>query len=172
MGTRMSVYVSDDLKKRMDKVKEPVNWSAVACTAFEQKLGEIAERKQRKNMADVIQRLRASKLESDTETERQAREAGRKWAMEYATARELENLEKAREQCGNDYERIFTNGMNRPAEVVASFATGQQDLDRADVEQFAERAAGEDADKLDDPDYALAFIDGALDVWYDVKTEL
>ncbi|MHC4179286.1 MAG: hypothetical protein ACYSWU_17370 [Planctomycetota bacterium] len=37
-----SISVPPDLKRRMDKVKEPVNWSAVACQAFEQKLAEIS----------------------------------------------------------------------------------------------------------------------------------
>jgi hypothetical protein len=31
---KLNVYVPDDLKRKMDAVKEPVNWSSLACSAF------------------------------------------------------------------------------------------------------------------------------------------
>ena len=58
---RQTVSIPIVLKQRMDKVAEPVNWSAEAGRAFEAKLAEISSRKEKQNMADVIQRLRASK---------------------------------------------------------------------------------------------------------------
>ena len=39
-----SVSVTPELKARMDKVKQKVNWSAIACRAFEAKLSELANR--------------------------------------------------------------------------------------------------------------------------------
>ena len=55
---RTTISVPLELKKRMDKVKEDVNWSALACRAFEQKLAEVASKKENKTMNDVITRLR------------------------------------------------------------------------------------------------------------------
>jgi hypothetical protein len=40
IGTMISVPA--DLKRRMGKVKEGVNWSAVACRAFEKRLDRLA----------------------------------------------------------------------------------------------------------------------------------
>lgn len=39
---RMTIYVGDELKKRIAKVKEPVSWSAVASEAFEFALACLA----------------------------------------------------------------------------------------------------------------------------------
>jgi hypothetical protein len=51
----MNIWVPDDLKRRMDKVKKAgVNWSQVASRAFEVKLGEIAAQKEKKAMSDVV----------------------------------------------------------------------------------------------------------------------
>jgi len=48
--TRTTISVPADLKGRMNKVKEDVNWSALACQAFQGKLAEIAAKKERKTM--------------------------------------------------------------------------------------------------------------------------
>jgi len=41
---RMNISVPDGLRKRMDKLKQDVNWSALACGAFESHLAEVAAR--------------------------------------------------------------------------------------------------------------------------------
>jgi hypothetical protein len=58
---RTTISISADLKRRIDKAGEDVNWSAIAARAFESKLADIAAKKEKKNMDDVIQRLRASR---------------------------------------------------------------------------------------------------------------
>ena len=45
---RTTISVPSELKARMDAVDESVNWSAVACQAFELKLAEITKRKGRR----------------------------------------------------------------------------------------------------------------------------
>lgn len=95
---RMNISVPDDVKARMDAVEEAVSWSAVASRAFEIELGEIAKRKQVKDMSDVIARLRASKLESDTEEYQNGHEDGKEWAEQYAAFSELRRLSKAEER--------------------------------------------------------------------------
>jgi len=60
-----SSSIPDELKKRMDRVKEPVNWSSLAADAFELKLGEIARRQEEKTLEEVIARLRAHIVEDE-----------------------------------------------------------------------------------------------------------
>ena len=90
---RMSIYISDDLKERMDKsadeAEEKANWSQVASRAFEIELGEIVKRKKVKDMNSVVQRLKASKLEFETASYKEGRECGTKWAVESAEYAEL-----------------------------------------------------------------------------------
>jgi hypothetical protein len=74
---RTSISVPLALKKRMDAAKEQINWSAIACRAFEEKLAEIASRKRRKTLDDVIQRLRGSKQKEEDEQYKIGYEAGR-----------------------------------------------------------------------------------------------
>jgi hypothetical protein len=47
---RTTITVPADLKRRMDAVTEEVNWSALAASAFEAKLTEIAKKKEAKKM--------------------------------------------------------------------------------------------------------------------------
>src|SRR6516225_5119268 len=42
---RTTITVPPDLKARMEAVEESVNWSAIACQAFEQRLAEITRRR-------------------------------------------------------------------------------------------------------------------------------
>jgi hypothetical protein len=55
MGSfRTTITVPQDLKERMDAVQVDVNWSAVAARAFEEKLVEIASKKEKREMSDFI----------------------------------------------------------------------------------------------------------------------
>jgi hypothetical protein len=80
----------------MDRADEQVNWSAVACRAFEEKLAEIALKRGRKTMDDVIQRLRASKVRGSDPVYWDAHAIGRRWAETTAEADQLERLERLR----------------------------------------------------------------------------
>jgi predicted transcriptional regulator len=85
---RVSIYVPDDLKARMDRIGEAANWSEVVRPAI---LSEVANREHRKgaNMATVVERLRASKEKYLKEAEHYGLEAGRKWASDKAEYYEL-----------------------------------------------------------------------------------
>src|ERR1051325_7156059 len=62
MFERVTITVPRDLRPRMKAAKEPVNGSAVATSAFEAHLAEIASRKTTQSMEDAVQRMRASRL--------------------------------------------------------------------------------------------------------------
>jgi hypothetical protein len=52
---KMTVYVPDDLKRRMDEV-EGANWSAVACEAFDAKLANTISTRRAKPMSETMSR--------------------------------------------------------------------------------------------------------------------
>src|SRR5262245_16856118 len=107
---RTTITVPQDLKNRMDAIKEDVNWSALACQAFEAKLGEIAAKKARLTMnnAAAIERLRALKRKENEQNYVRGEELGCGWAKAEATPRELEQLAVTRATAGSEWHRIFT----------------------------------------------------------------
>jgi hypothetical protein len=85
---RVSIYVPDDLKARMDGIGQAANWSEVVRPAI---LSEVANHEHRKgaNMTTVVERLRASKEKYLKEAEKYGLEAGRRWASDTAEYNEL-----------------------------------------------------------------------------------
>lgn len=172
---KLNVYVPDDLKRRMDKVKEPVNWSSLACEAFERKLGEIAEKKKVKAIDDVVQRLRASKIEDVSDLQKQGHDDGVDWAKHRATARELRRLDKVVQDC---------RGIGKAFNVVGSSAycsgdhfvmavMGDEQFSREDSYAFWETNAGRESEELQgEADYVCGFAEGALEVWNEVQDKI
>ena len=93
---RRTISIPPDLDARMSKV-DGENWSAIACNAFEARLGQIALQKKEKNMDDVVSRLRASKQENDSALYAEGYELGTDWAKSTASAAQLKRLAKFRE---------------------------------------------------------------------------
>ena len=89
---RTTISIPQDIKDQMDTVKEQANWSAVATGAFEEKLGQIAAQKIEKSMEDVIQRLRASKRETETRYTNEGLKAGKEWAINDASWSSLRDV--------------------------------------------------------------------------------
>ncbi len=174
---RTTISVPSALKVRMDAVDETVNWSAVACQAFELKLAEIIKRKGAKNVKEAIKRLKASKRKTDDARYREGSEAGKAWAMNEAEAEELQNLDSFREGCEREggWEEWFTtpkwNAAFSNAEHIAFVAVGVIDgeWDRIEAQDFLFRAVGE---KEIDDRFLRGFVDGALEIWEEVKKEV
>lgn|SRR5262245_37087507 len=179
---RMTVYIPDDLKTRMDKTKEEVNWSQLACAAFERKLGDIASRKASKNMDDVIERLRASKQSSGYGGRFKAGfEVGQDWARETAEAKELENLERFREEAAKrtKYEKSWTgmfdlnidHDYDSLGEALFYRIRPSADEDHSEAEEFWQGLAGDDWEDVPASWYR-GFCEGALEIWGQVKDKL
>src|ERR1700733_607916 len=90
---RVSIYVTEDLKTRMDRIGEAANWSEIVRPAI---LSEVASHEHRKGktMATVVERLRASRIKHDQEMETLGAEAGRTWASDTAEFAELQRVSK------------------------------------------------------------------------------
>jgi hypothetical protein len=171
---KMTVYVPDDLKGRMDKV-EGVNWSPLACRAFEAKLAELITKQGAKDMSDVITRLKASKAEAGDANRTMGREMGDRWASSSAEAEELGRLEAWAE--GDWEEQLEDSDPNAafgPSHHLVDVIEGGH-AGRSDSDEFW--TFFEDMYDLD-PEYRwkhaflVGFVEGALEVWSKVKDQI
>lgn len=103
---RTTITVPFDLKARMKKARAMVNWSAVACEAFERKLEELGPIEEITSVEDALKRMKSvqdlpskSDLVEPNET---GREAGKHWAMNFAKPDQLKRIEGFRAAHPND----------------------------------------------------------------------
>lgn len=145
---RTSISMPADLKNRMDKTKEPINWSGLACDAFESKLAEIAAHKEKKTMTDVLERLRQSKKDLEGDRYKEGREWGKSWVTHHADAEQLQRIAREAECNQGDWEGCF-NG------EFESIVDPDMNLQIDD-------------DLINDPEFVRGFVDAALEVWSQV----
>jgi hypothetical protein len=91
---RVNISVPKELKTRMEASPEQVNWSKVACQAFEAKLLELESKKEVKGIKDVIARWKAADELDRNEDYRAGRAASERWAKEDARPKQLRALAK------------------------------------------------------------------------------
>jgi hypothetical protein len=159
----------------MEAVEVPVNWSAVACRAFEDKLAEIATQKEKRDMTDIVARLRASKRQSEDTHYKEGFEIGREWAGDTAEADDLQRLERWKERCGWEWGECFDNDPRRSctvADLVAQNIWPDDDLTLPSSDEFWEQALGDNTSAKDNPSFVKGFVEGALALWDEVKDQL
>ena len=172
---RMNVSVPRGLKERMDAAAESVNWSAVAARAFEGRLLELQSQKKGMKMEEVIARLTAAAELENNEFYQAGRQAGEAWARGKATPRQLRRLEELLQN--EEYHgeaswvlETYTNGLNHGISVgLAEDLNPRQDIETS---EFWEAVLGDDAERIEDLDFARGFVEGALDIWQSVKDKL
>ena len=162
---KMTIYVADGLKQRMDAVGEGIKWSQVACAAFEQKLGELAAGRSQKSLDDVIQRLRASKLEYEAQAEKSGRRDGLQWARNSASYLNLSNLAA---NCKGGYEGLDAESFCSRAGII-DWDDREENIEYQ-VREFWEEIIGERA--TPGQVYLRGFAAGALEVWQQVCDQL
>ena len=177
---RTTITVPQDLKERMDAVKEQVNWSALACKAFEEKLAEIASKNEKITMDDVIQRLKVSKERMENDEYKEGEKVGRRWASRKGGARELMLLERFLESL--DGEPSFGRDEFFSGYGSSAYSTAEQlyfaihpenNRDRDSAKDFWERALGEDdVHKAESDSFLRGFAEGAEAVWLEVRSQL
>ena len=166
---RMNISVSDELKARMDKV-ECVNWSAIACQAFSEKLATLLAGKV-KNMQDVIQRLKASKQMTDNDTAKRGFAEGQDWAKQHAEAIQLKQLSEARDR-NHDWSFDVGGSAYGPAERFFFIIDPAADGDREQAVDFWQQILGDDAEQLTESEFVQAFAEGAMNIWAQVEDKL
>lgn len=174
---RTSISVPHDLKGRMDEV-EHVNWSAIACKAFEQKLAEIASQKEKKTMTDVVQRLKGLKIKSEDAAFKDGFQTGQQWAKEKADPDQLAKLDECR---STDFLEDFIFKENDgdafgPNEYLARLLSDEPEPTRSSCVAFWEEIlgdpAGKDMKKRFNVSWLRGFAEGALQVWDEVKDQI
>ena len=167
-AVRLSISIQEDLKTRMDAVPDAVsvNWSAVASRAFESKLWEIEAMKEDFSMEQVVERLRASKQESDVTHRSEGKEAGADWARRTASADELSALHKY-------WEDLSSEHYDPTAEDVLAAIDGERP-DKYRFQGFWEDdAIGENYEReIRHAAFVRGFIEGAVGVWSEVADKL
>lgn len=193
---RSAISIPIELKAKMDAIEESVNWSALACKAFEAKVAEVAKRKAVMDRSDVVARLRASKRKVSDGLFEAGFQNGEKWAKAEADVDELQRLEAF--QCEVSDLGKFFSGTPGPGEqelacVVSDWVLGDEGFHDGVVSDPKE--AGRIVDegltlkdedlvydnavrifksesKMKNSDYLYGFIEGALNVWRQVKDEI
>jgi len=165
---RTTISVPATLKVRMDQLAERVNWSALACEAFEQKLAALITAKGAKTMEEVVLRLQASKQKQLSALFEVGYQAGAEWARQVAEYDHLERLATAYAGSSSDWDRNFEHAPRHWfAQLVAP---------AWECEAFWEAAlaVADLSDEFDvaDPDFVRGFASGALAIWHAVKGKL
>ncbi|OJW25105.1 MAG: hypothetical protein BGO49_11550 [Planctomycetales bacterium 71-10] len=180
---RMTISVPNELKARVEAAGESVSWSAVACAAFEAKLGQMIEDKGARDMQDVVTRLRATKAAAEGEDYRiMGRVSGAAWARDRATAGQLGILEKFREQnrehgisLAEWFERDLYGGWTH-ADALAALFMGYLDLQDCENDEMTDVAERKSEDMFQssrtDLHWLRGYVEGALDVWGQVKDQI
>jgi len=156
---RVSIYVPEEMKSRMDELEDAVNRSSVAQGAFDE---EIKKRfwKKGSDMNAVVERLRASKVDYEKHEAERGYEEGVEWAKETATYGQLKKL--AETDLGWDLKPHYEYGemakwlderlgLEAPESIFASFR---------------------DDGVYPSDEYAESFMNGAVEVWSEVAGQL
>jgi hypothetical protein len=158
---RVTLYVTDDLKARMDEAGKAMNWSAIAQRAFRKAVLTQAVRKA-PNMTNVVERLRASKERVEAVSFKFGQDCGGKWAREAAEYDELERVAKV-----GEIARGIT--YNDPGLATLQAAIEPEGvIDQSKWRDFWERFGdGRPTDA-----FARGFIEGATQVYKEVADRL
>jgi cell pole-organizing protein PopZ len=187
---RTNISVPRELKARMDAVKAPVNWSAVACRAFEAKLLELqSQQREVKAMEDVVARLKAADELERSEDYGAGYAAGERWAKEEARPSQLRSLRRSMDEPAHSQPPGFAN-VARDAELGVGPGVGWHVYfgtigrkgpvtDWSEVKNLAAEAdafwsdvLGDDKHQIESASFGQGFVDGALSVWEKVKAKL
>jgi hypothetical protein len=174
VSMRMSIYVADDLKRRMKKAEKShkVNWSALACAAFTERLDALKKEQKGATMNTVIERLRQSKLKSEDSIMATGRKAGRHWAETRAEAPQLERLERARDPDDDWHFGVAEHGDGPPADRFYYIIEPAMKGEYGEAASFWECQIYGTPETHKDPTYVQGFAEGAMEIWEAVKDQL
>lgn len=160
---RMMISITKSLRKRMDAVKDQVNWSAVARDAFERKLRDIARAKEI-DMSDGLQRLRATKESFILEEIEAGKEAGVLWAKDSADYKNLELLHRSTQQY-QDYSSWAEDFDSRHGPVDHFYSVTGLDDDLGSTREQADYTEAWFGTQNPSTSFIAGFVEGALEVF-------
>jgi hypothetical protein len=188
-SVRTTISIPASLKARMDAVDEPINWSAVAATAFERRLAEVITKRGAKDMQEVLARLRASKAKAVNQTLSLGIAMGERWAKQTASWDQLRRLDDSFLQLGQDMvesvirEEYPNSGSSvEPWQIIFNWTADDSLMhDRTAAITFWSMV--DESLKFWHPtglgsgtpfaaDFLIGFVEGALKIWIEVKDQL
>lgn len=117
-------------------------------------------------MADLIQRLKASKMALVNAERADGLEAGREWAMEHAEFKDLRNLSKWWDTTSEiDRDLVLTTQETDAfgaSHHLACVILGEHCCDRKDSDQFWDEAIGDDNEQRHSDRFVRGFVEGVL----------
>lgn len=102
---RTTITVPLELKKRMKQARAHANWSAIACDAFEQKLAELSPIEDITSVEAATKRMKSLNQRGPESIEgvcQSGKEAGTRWALNFARPSQLERIEDFRNEVPDD----------------------------------------------------------------------
>ena len=165
---KISIYVPDDMKARMDVAEARANWSAIAQRAFGVELNHLESVREVKSMSDVIERLQASKQKFAEKEMAHAKERGVEWAK---TTAEFDQLRKMAmvDTVGLDLD-LGVNSATLVYELVMGIELGPDPSDFEDLASFF--LIDYDLVRTMSPEYVEGFVDGAKAIWNEVEDQV
>jgi hypothetical protein len=154
---KVSVYVSDEVKARMDAAGERTNWSEVLRPALLARLA-LNERRKDQSLVTTTERLRASRAEYLSKIEAEAVEAGRRWAGDEADYQDLIRLAAFDPRAGGVSYRAMKRVLDPQGELSDQDFTAYLGLD--------------DVSNAEMDDFLGYFVDGAQALYREVANQL
>lgn len=151
-----------------------VNWSEVAAEAYRRHVDLL---KRKEFPMSAIDRLRKSKAEATSEAYEAGKLAGARWATESAEWTELRNLSRFKQEIERNYQVDYFTDDDEEGSAYSSSQDlfyrldPRRDGDVSASQEFWERWLVDDIDGIDS-DLLRGFLDGAVDVFDDVKDQL
>lgn len=176
---RTTITVPRHLKKRMKRVGVSVNWSGVACEAFERRLSEIEQVEQVTTIEGAVARMKQLHSQQENSGEFEAgREFGKRWALNNATPQQLADLEAMRFEFDSDeWLEFFSDRravrkltMCLLPEAVRGRRRGRNGPEVRGIRLFWREVFG--GRRPESFEVFPGFVDGALEVWGEVKSHL
>lgn len=191
---RTTITVPFGLKARMKQVGAEVNWSAVACDAFEQKLAEIGPIEEITSVESAIKRMKSlPKNPGSPDGDCQSgKEAGIHWALNFARPDQLARIEEYRDGISDqDWEPLLMSREGwrelarciephpRPRSFPDDLGRRPKNTRRHRHQPRGERGPGSEKEiwqsildrRPDHPGFFLGFANGALEIWKQIKDQ-
>ncbi len=171
---KMSIYVPDEMKARIDEAGDRANWSGIAQRAFGVELNHLESVKEIGSMTDVIERLRASKEKNAEASINDGRKAGRNWAMRWA---EYDALKRVAALNADLLLEIYEEPEIAARAIVIEAVVGDRDETRDILKRGSDTAElfSVDEDMIDatlTQEWLAGFVEGAQAVWYEIADKI
>ena len=184
-SVRMNISVPADLKQRMEALtkKTVVNWSQLACDAYEANLAEQLGKEDEITLDDLISRVRISKQQTTDKKFRQGVESGEKWASLFLGYEDFLRLEEFvtswteddwKELANTKGSQKISARLLRTLDSGGTLSEGANGNWMAEVPRVSEAGVprGRSQDLRNSIPFLRGYCDGAMKIWSKIKKEI